>query len=146
MSEKVKKLIDPKVYKKILEGLQLKSLSVMKGQFTSSKENFIPNSEVDISEKAQFEIESKNSIKILHNYNLKIKNHKNKKNILQINLSFELVFSSKETFTQEFFDVYKEDSLPINTWPYFREFVSSLIQRMNFPPLTLPLFKGKHLH
>lgn len=145
MSEKENKLIESKVYRKILVGLQLKNLSIMKGKFSSNKENFVPNSEVDIRDIALFTIESKNSIKIIHNYKLKIENNKNKKNILQIDLSFELVFSSKETFTQEFFDLYKEYSLPINTWPYFREFVSSLIQRMNFPPLTLPLFKSKIL-
>ena len=145
MSEKEKRLIDPKAYRKILVGLQLKSLSVMKGKFSSCKENFIPNSEVDISDTALFKIESKNSFKIIHTYQLKIENKKNKKNILRIDLSFELVFTSKETFTQEFFDVYTEDSLPLNTWPYFREFVSSIIQRMNFPPLTLPLFKSKIL-
>ncbi len=144
MSEKEKRLSDTKVYMKILVGLQLKSLSVQKGKFSSSKENFIPNSEVDIRDTAQFKIESKNSIKMIHNYKLKIENSKSKKNILQIDLAFELVFSSKETFTQEFFDVYKEDSLPLNTWPYFREFVSSIIQRMNFPPLTLPLFKSRN--
>lgn len=117
----------------------------MKGKFSSCKENFIPNSEVDISDTVLFKIESKNSFKIIHTYQLKIENKKNKKNILRIDLSFELVFTSKETFTQEFFDVYTEDSLPLNTWPYFREFVSSIIQRMNFPPLTLPLFKSKIL-
>ena len=145
MSERENRLIEPKVYRKTLVGLQLKSLSIIKGKFSSNRENFIPNSEVDIRDTAQFKIESKNTIKIVHNYKLKIENSKNTKNILQIDLSFNLVFSSKETFTKEFFDIYKENSLPINSWPYFREFVGNIIQRMNFPPLTLPLFKSKIL-
>jgi len=52
-----------------------------------------------------------------------------------------LLLKSKEKFTDEFFDVYKEVSLKLNTWPYFREFVNNITSRMNIPPLTIPFFK-----
>ncbi len=28
-----------------------------------------------------------------------------------------------------------------NVWPYWREFIQSMVTRMNLPPLTLPLFR-----
>lgn len=40
-----------------------------------------------------------------------------------------------------YYDVFKEVSLPVNAWPYVREFVQSTMMRMGWPPLTLPLLK-----
>lgn len=32
-------------------------------------------------------------------------------------------------------------SLPVNSWPFIRQFVHDMMQRMNWPPLMLPLLK-----
>lgn len=34
-----------------------------------------------------------------------------------------------------------ENNVPINFWPYAREYVSDLTMRMGFPPLYIPMFK-----
>jgi len=60
---------------------------------------------------------------------------------LKIEAAYELFFSSEEEISDEFFDIYREISLPFNIWPFFRELVNSLTARMGIPPITLPLFK-----
>jgi preprotein translocase subunit SecB len=43
--------------------------------------------------------------------------------------------------TKDYFGVFVQVNLPVNTWPYFREFVHSTVSRMGLPPVVLPLVK-----
>ena len=40
--------------------------------------------------------------------------------------------------TKEFFDVFKELSLPTIVWPYFREYIQNMVSRTGLPPFVLP--------
>ncbi|WP_157205831.1 hypothetical protein [Calidithermus timidus] len=40
-----------------------------------------------------------------------------------------------------YFEVFKEINLPINMWPFAREFIHNTMARMDWPPFTLPLRK-----
>jgi len=61
--------------------------------------------------------------------------------IAQINATYALVFSTDKKIPKEFFDIYKQYSLPLQTFPYFRELTNALFSRMGIPPLILPLRK-----
>ncbi|MHC1727272.1 MAG: hypothetical protein AB9866_14910 [Syntrophobacteraceae bacterium] len=60
---------------------------------------------------------------------------------LKVTCSFGLKYSSEAGISDDFMEIFKARNIPLNTWPYFREFVQSITQRMNIPPLTLPLLK-----
>ncbi len=60
--------------------------------------------------------------------------------VFTITASFLLSYMKKKEIevTKEFVNVFKENSIELVSWPYFREFVQNMISRMGFPPLTLP--------
>ena len=133
--------IDLKAYRKILNCLELRSLQVDEGKFSFIRENMVPNSNVHVNDYASYEIETSEIVSITHIYKLMVKNPENRKKILGINVTYKLSYHCKEKFPEDFFDLFKDVNLPINTWPFFREFVSNITSRMNIPPLTLPLLK-----
>lgn len=62
-----------------------------------------------------------------------------------INVAYGFVYSC--TFEDEEYDrdaylqIFQRVSLPVNAWPFIRQFVHDMTQRMNWPALTLPLLK-----
>ena len=66
-----------------------------------------------------------------------------RKNIFKIRIKWLLRFSSEVDVTEEFFTIYAERSLILNTYPYVREMVQSITSKMDVPPLVMPLYKIK---
>lgn len=58
-----------------------------------------------------------------------------------ITVTFGLDFRSSQPMTDRLFALFREINLPVNTWPYFREFLASMTGRMNWLPVTLPTLK-----
>lgn len=135
-------LISKKEYRSILNGLELDELCLEKGKFSVNKNELKPNSNMKIEDKASFKQRGKNIVHIKHVYKLSVLNKESQKMSFNIECTFFIQFSTEKPLTKEFFDIYKNINLPINTWPYFREFVNNTTVRMNLPALTLPLFKG----
>jgi hypothetical protein len=59
----------------------------------------------------------------------------------EFEVTFGLDFASEIPVTEELFTVFGEVNLPVNTWPYLREFVSTTMGRMGWRPFTLPALK-----
>jgi hypothetical protein len=59
----------------------------------------------------------------------------------ELEVTFGLDFASQEPLTADLFAVFGEVNLPVNTWPYLREFVSTTMGRMGWRPFTLPALK-----
>lgn len=63
----------------------------------------------------------------------------------ELEVTFGLDFASEMPLTEDLFAVFGEINLPVNTWPYLREFVSTTMGRMGWRPFTLPALKrGTH--
>ncbi|MFN8558497.1 MAG: hypothetical protein U0531_14525 [Dehalococcoidia bacterium] len=58
-----------------------------------------------------------------------------------IEVTFGVQFRSTLPMTDEVFEVFREVNLPVNTWPYLREFISGSLGRMNWTPYALPALK-----
>ncbi len=58
-----------------------------------------------------------------------------------IDVTFGLRFTSASPMTDAIFGHFEEVNLPVNTWPYLREFVATTLGRMNWLPFTLPALK-----
>ncbi len=56
-------------------------------------------------------------------------------------VEFGTHFLSPRTMTPELFAVFSRANLPVNTWPYLREFVQTITARMNWQAVTLPAYK-----
>ena len=60
---------------------------------------------------------------------------------IEIEVVFGLRFRSERPMTSPIFELFKEVNLPVNTWPFLREFVHSMTGRMGWTPITLPALK-----
>jgi len=76
-----------------------------------------------------------------HRYDLTIKQGESEKVYVKISCTFVTDYRSEQPITDELFDIFKKVNLPLNTWPYFREFVQSSTVRIGLPPLVLPVFQ-----
>jgi hypothetical protein len=138
---KEKKKLSPEEYRSTLKDLEISSISLKKSKSSlDDRFEMKPGMEVAINTKAQYKY-VKDNIVIEHSYILSSKHSGGKIKMLEIEATFKLELISKQPFTDEFFEIYKDSSLMLNTWPFFREFVNSITSRMDIPPLTLPFIK-----
>jgi len=131
--------ISPEEYRKILDGLELKNILMSDLKASVKHELLSEGLSVSIKDSAFYENKDDEVI-VKNTYRLTARN-KEKKTPLKIEATFILVFTTKHEITDDFFEVYKNISLPLNVWPFFREFVNTTTARMNIPPITLPLLK-----
>lgn len=61
--------------------------------------------------------------------------------LASVAVTFGLRFQSKQPMTDAVFEVFDEVNLPVNTWPYFREYLAATLGRMGWNPFTLPALK-----
>jgi hypothetical protein len=57
---------------------------------------------------------------------------------VNIKAAFELEYSSEFQITPNLFVVFRQHNLPVNVWPFFREFVHTVLARANWPVFVLP--------
>ncbi len=133
--------IQPETYTKILNGIELKNIHLesFKGKLDLKVKPKSPV--VDISGKANFTTGHDDCIEVSQEWTIIGKDIETKSQFLEISVTYCLILTSQEEFSKDFFEIYERTSLPLNTWPFVREFVNSMTARMNIPPLTLPLLK-----
>lgn len=138
-----KEKIDHRTYSVTLEKLELKEIYLESSSVSHNREQILKqkNLKVAVKDKASY-VQHDNKLKVTHKYDLNVKTPEMGKGAaLKISISFVLTFHTEVTINKDFFDVFQEINLPLNSWPYFREFVQNITQRMNIPPLTLPFVK-----
>jgi len=140
-----KKEISPKEYRGFIEGIELEDIFFSKASF----ELLVPNRDfwrektsIGVTENAELLERDSKKFVVNHKYNLAISNRTDKKEkFLKISANLIVEYSTKKEITEEIFRVFRKINLPLNTWPYFREYVHSCIGRLNIPPLILPVLK-----
>ncbi|CAN5493092.1 hypothetical protein BH24DEI1_BH24DEI1_09510 [soil metagenome] len=60
----------------------------------------------------------------------------------EIDVTFTAEYSSERKMTKKIFEVFEELNLPLNLYPYVREYVHAATSRMGMPSLILPTFKS----
>lgn len=143
MNKEIKKpKISPEDYKKILQGLDLISISLKESKtFLNTDINPPTELNIQIKDEANYKVKEEGIVFVFQKYQIDARKPQSKTRFFQLEVTFLVKVFSKENFTEEFFDVYKNISLHLNTWPYLREFVNQTTSRMNVPPLTLPFYK-----
>lgn len=58
-----------------------------------------------------------------------------------VRATFEVEYASPTPVTDELFAVFRANNLPVNVWPFFREFVNTALGRAAWPPYLLPTLK-----
>lgn len=137
-----KQALSPEEYSNLLSSIALSQIELndcsAKKHEVKSKGGTI---DLDITMRLGYE-QNSNDVSFLASYKLEGIKHSDseKEKVFTISASFILSYLKiKEVdITKEFVDIFKENSIELVSWPYFREFVQSMISRMGFPPLTLP--------
>lgn len=57
---------------------------------------------------------------------------------VRIQAEYALTYGSSTPMTPALFMPFKQLNLPVQTWPYFREFVQTALARLEWPKVTLP--------
>ncbi|MFC1937584.1 hypothetical protein ACFLWY_03385 [Chloroflexota bacterium] len=84
--------------------------------------------------------QEKEQFNVSHRYNVTILERETKEVKANISVTFRVVYSSKIPINDDLFQVFKVRNLPLNTWPYFREFVHNAIMRMGWPSFIAPTY------
>ena len=135
--------ISPDEYAKILKNIELISISLIS---INALHNYKSVSMDSLQIKVGTVVDSFDAkgifieIPIKHTLTAIPKNRK--KAIITIDVNHLVKIVSTEEFTNDFFQLYKNVSLPFVVCPFFREIVHNTVLRMELPPLMLPLLKS----
>lgn len=134
--------MDRKEYGQIIRGVTLDEIYLESSSVAHNRESLLKRDlQITVRDRASY-VQENNKVKVIHKYYLTAKESEmEKKFVIKISVCFCLVFLTDSPFSKEFFEIFKNINLPVNSWPYFREFVQNMTQRMNIPPITIPLLK-----
>lgn len=132
--------LSPEEYARILNGLELQDILLDRVEASVNRELLSSIDEIPIA------IESANSYSADGVFKVATRmtvhcDHEGRSCLL-VEGSYTLLFSSEEDVTPEFFEVFELLNLPLHIWPFFRELIHSMTQRMSIQPLTLPLHRA----
>jgi len=135
--------IDPKRYAQIIKGINLAEIYLESANITQKRGNLIKQKALNVAVKDKaFYVQYEKRVNVTHKYYLTAKTPEMEKDFaLKVSAVFCITYTTDYHFEAEFFEIFKDINLPLNSWPYFREFVQNMTQRMNIPPLTLPVVK-----
>lgn len=138
-------------YADFIEGLELRSLwldesRVEKLTFTGATTPLI----AEIETRNRWVGEETTSL-VMHGYRVRIVADEEDRStvdaelgqteVATITVEFGLTYTTAIPMTEELFTTFQSVNLPLNTWPYMREYVSSTLSRMGLPAVFVPTFK-----
>jgi len=126
-------------YNSFIRGLDIEDICLTSATIQNLDHYYSPSSaEVRWRMAASYE-NRENKIEVSHRYNVRIL-EKGKELKAKIAVTFCVTYKSEMPMTEELFEGFKNQNLPLNTWPYFREFVHNAVLRMGWPPFIAPTF------
>lgn len=143
MKEKATKTyrLEPRDYKRILDKVHLESIGLDSCSSKVNHDNLDRDLRIIVDDSISHQLLDEDKVNFSHKYTL-VATKKSKRDFaLKISCTFSVRFSSEEPLSNEFLDIFSDVNIPVNTWPYFREFIQSMAQRMCLPPIMLPLLK-----
>lgn len=134
--------MSPDDYKKILKGIQLKEILLEDCSARTRKVVWASSLQIIVKDKIKYKMIPENGAHVSHSYNLVGTSDSEKDYAFKISCTFRLEYYSDIPLSKEFMDIFSVKNIAVNSWPYFREFVQNITQRMNIPPVVVPLFKS----
>ena len=95
---------------------------------------------INVREKAWYE-NQEDQVIVYIRYSLTAKDNEKQETAARISVTLAVVYDSAIPLTDEIFQIFKERNLPVNTWPYFREFAHSASRRMGWAGMVTPVRK-----
>jgi preprotein translocase subunit SecB len=128
--------VSKREYRNFIKGLTLNEIKMTFLKATVDK-NFGPPADLFIKDKATFESSGDNTIEVSQKYTLEGTKKGAEKAGFTIEIHYLLKYTLKTPMKKAYFDIYKNSSLRLHTWPYFRQCVHQMTLNMHLPPLVL---------
>ena len=99
--------------------------------------------QISVTEKSEFRCGDDTEVIVKHCYTLTVmaEGEDKKEKLLTLALRFRLLYDSKEPFTDDFFEQFRQMSLRVQTAPFARAWIHDHCLRMGVPPLIMPLIR-----
>lgn len=134
-----KGLISPKEFSRLLAKIELRDVYLKEAKTTLFSRELVDGGVWTFDEAFRTTENEPDHATIEIKYLLKGKCKR--RNIFTISCIYVAEFTAEEKIPESFFEIYNKYSLPLQTFPFFREFTNSVISRMGLPPLVMPLRK-----
>lgn len=138
--KEIQKEISPQLYNDYLSHIHLSDIYVTDIQSKLFWRDFPGKAKLDFKEHPSIKKVKDDFVTIENCYELKAKS--NNKRVFLIKINYHVEFHMDKSIPEDFFVLYNKYSLPLQTFPYFREYVNTILSRMGLPPLILPLRKN----
>lgn len=136
-----KKRITNAEYSKLLKNIEINDIVLLELEAKRYPASIEKDMGFHLKHEPEFVKANRNDFDIIDLYTITAKS--GRKNIFKIRIKWLLSFSSEVEIDEDFFNIYAERSLILNTYPYVREIVQSITSKMDVPPLVMPLYKVK---
>jgi hypothetical protein len=135
-----KKTPSLKDYNNFVNQVEIADLRIISAQFKLVDYSYIPSSaKVNLRMSASYE-KAEGQFSADHRYNVTISEKGSKGAKAKISVTFRVVYFSKIAISDDLFEIFEARNLPLNTWPYFREFIHNTTLRMGWAPLIAPSY------
>lgn len=134
--------VKPDVYKDFVKKVKLEEIYLRKASMEVFHEKVPEKFAIlnKISDDVKMVSGEPDYFQISHLFRYKMVDEKNQ-NVIIAEIKFELLlaYSSGNSINKDIFDVFKILNVPLNSWPYAREFIHNTLMRLGLPPTLLPL-------
>lgn len=130
----------PREYGEFISQIDLRAIWLKQSEITNNA-GLVPPSEArfSIEDQSSWAIEPGVGFSVSITYTVEMR--AGATTTMRLRASYELLYSSETAITDEIFEVFKRHNLPVNAWPYLREYVANTLGRFGWSPFTLPAFK-----
>ena len=129
------------MYNKFINGVDLASVRLagadIRARSTPERKQLLPS----IEQTSRY-VNEDGHVLLIHELTFSGKYEGDDEAAVFIRAEFELRYSTAERMTKEIFAEFRLRNLPLNTWPYFREFVHAALARTGWPVFVLPVYKA----
>lgn len=126
-------------YVSFIQQIELEQIWLRSSRVTNSTGGKAPaGAEVKISDSATWK-ESETGFQAFQKYVVEFMD--GKKRLAKVDVELVADYASAAPMSDDLFTVFEENNLPLNTWPYFREYLANVVYRMHWIPFTLPTRK-----
>lgn len=140
MNKKQKNAPSFKDYNNFVTQIEIANIRLVSAQVKILDYSYFPAStKVNWRMRATYE-KAEEQFNICHRYNVTIADKETNEAKAKISVAFQVVYSSKIPINDDLFTIFKVRNLPLNTWPYLREFVHNTTMRMGWPPFIAPSY------
>ena len=137
--------VSPEAYNSFLGQLNILRVRLIKSSTIANVEYpKPPETSIEVSYEPSYKIQE-GGFEAFADYEVRLVDTKSEEKQGILAATYGLTFASKEDMTDEIFMVFGQLNLPVNAWPFMREYVLTSMGRMDWPTFTLPLLKPAHI-